>query len=36
MLDDNRPILTITTPSGANGPNFAVLIGMHDTTAGST
>ncbi|MBC7820813.1 MAG: hypothetical protein IAG10_28340 [Planctomycetaceae bacterium] len=35
MLDDNRPILTLTSPQpGANGPLTRILIGMHDYDSG--
>ncbi len=35
MLDDNRPILTITTPQpGSNGPITRFLVGMHDYYSG--
>jgi hypothetical protein len=35
MLDDNRPILTLTSPQpGANGPVTRILIGMHDYDSG--
>lgn len=35
MLDDNRPILTLTSPQpGANKPLRRILIGMHDYDSG--
>lgn len=35
MLDDNRPILTLTSPQpGNNGPLTRILIGMHDYDSG--
>ncbi|MFM9962167.1 MAG: hypothetical protein ACKV2Q_13180 [Planctomycetaceae bacterium] len=35
MLDDNRPILTLTSPQpGANGPLSRILIGLHDYDSG--
>ena len=35
MLDDNRPILTVTSPQpGANGPLTRLLVGMHDYDSG--
>ncbi len=35
MLDDNRPILSLTSPQpGANGPLTRLLIGMHDYDSG--
>lgn len=35
MLDENRPILTVTTPQpGTNGPISRLLIGMHDYYSG--
>jgi hypothetical protein len=35
MLDDNRPILTVTAPQpGANAPITRLLIGMHDYYTG--
>lgn len=35
MLDDNRPIVTLTSPQpGQNGPLTRLLIGMHDYDSG--
>ncbi|MFM8471260.1 MAG: hypothetical protein ACKODH_15085 [Limisphaerales bacterium] len=35
MLDDNRPVLTVTHPQpGANAPLTRLLVGMHDYYSG--
>jgi hypothetical protein len=35
MLDDNRPVLTVTVPrAGANGPLSRIRLGMHDYYTG--